>query len=245
MLDILYHWLEPSDEILKANTTVVAGQLAVRESDGQLGLFDGNPAQVDGLFLEGTVDITSPERAIRVVAGHLRVRTDIFVGSMSNYTILNPVYADTATGKITYSNAGSNVRIGQVVGKETAAIIVELFLPTTYNAHNHVFTGDALTAHGHNVEMVVEEAVTVSTDQGTLANVPVGVPVVFGTVGATPTKFVVISESAALATGQVKVNYTTGVLTFFADDDPTGVKVTYAKKAVSTTSAGTPAGTIA
>lgn len=110
-----------------------------------------------------------------------------------------------------------------------------------------VFTGNALAAHGHNIQVTADEVITVTAGTGVssaLANIPVGsINNVFVTAGGVTGVAELVPVGSVSATHQVSANYTTGVLQFLVADAVTGAKVTYARAAVSTTSAGTPAGT--
>jgi hypothetical protein len=75
--------------------------------------------------------------------------------------------------------------------------------------------------------IVTAEQLTVSSDAGTLANVPASILAIHGTVGSTSTNFRVVAAARTLATGECKVNYATGVVTFYGSDDPTAVTVDY------------------
>lgn len=82
-------------------------------------------------------------------------------------------------------------------------------------------------------EVVVSAALTVTDDVGTLANRPLSILGIHGTVGATSTVFEVVPAARTLVAagvtgqGECHVNYETGVVTFHADDDPTTVTVDY------------------
>lgn len=81
------------------------------------------------------------------------------------------------------------------------------------------------------------EVVTVTNDAGTLFSVPKQVLAVHGTVGTTPnfysTDFAVVAAGKTLLAagtsgkGECHIDYTTGVITFHADDNPTSVTVDY------------------
>lgn len=80
----------------------------------------------------------------------------------------------------------------------------------------------------------VADAVTVTSDvtpaagaANGLASLPAAVLAVHGIVSSTPTNFKIITQGTTPATGEVAVNYTTGVLTFYTGDDPTEVTVDY------------------
>ncbi len=78
------------------------------------------------------------------------------------------------------------------------------------------------------VTQVIEEAVTVSGNSGTLAHVPLLVQSVYLSVGTvTGIGQILPSSVAPTATKQVKITMTTGVLDFLAADAVTQAKVTY------------------
>lgn len=101
--------------------------------------------------------------------------------------------------------------------------------PTTPSAagasHNHVFTGTAEPP-----ALVVEEAVTVTTNVGTLAHVPLYIVAVQATAGSTTGAFSVIPTGETPLTKQVAVTFTTGAMTFLSTDAVTAAKVTYIPK---------------
>jgi hypothetical protein len=87
------------------------------------------------MFLESSGDEPNPERKIQWITGTFIVRTDTFAGTLADYTVSNPVYADAVTGKITYtSNAEANPLVGYVISKDASAItvILTLRLPSNF-----------------------------------------------------------------------------------------------------------------
>lgn len=111
------------------------------------------------------------------------------------------------------------------------------------------FTGAALAAHGHNVITSSDEVIAVTAGTGVsaaLTSAPLGaVSNVYITAGGVTGAAVQVPSGAVANSKEVSVNYTTGVLQFLVADAVTQAKVSYARAAVSNTSAGTPAGTIA
>jgi hypothetical protein len=81
--------------------------------------------------------------------------------------------------------------------------------------------------------LVIDEAVTVTTHVGTLAHVPLYVPMVYVSAGTTTGCFKVIPAGETPLTKQVAVNFTTGVLTFLSTDIVTAASVTYLPKQAS------------
>jgi len=109
------------------------------------------------------------------------------------------------------------------------------------------FTGSALAAHGHNVQLTQDEVIAVTAGTGVsaaLTNIPVGsIDNVYIAAGGVTGAAVIVPVFSVANSKEVSINYTTGVLQFLVADAVTSAKVTYARAAVSTTSAGTPAGT--
>lgn len=75
--------------------------------------------------------------------------------------------------------------------------------------------------------LIVEEAVTVTSNKGTLANIPGYILAVQTTAGTTLGAFTVIPKTATPVTTQVAVNFATGQLTFLSSDAITKALVTY------------------
>lgn len=92
-------------------------------------------------------------------------------------------------------------------------------------SHNHTFTGTAQAP-----ALKVEEAVTVTTNVGTLAHVPLYIVAVQATAGSVTGAFSVIPTGETPLTKQVAVNFTTGAMTFLGTDAVTAAKVTYIPK---------------
>lgn len=78
------------------------------------------------------------------------------------------------------------------------------------------------------VQQVIEETVSVSSNTGTLAHVPLLVQNVYISAGTVTGRGVIIPSSVSPSTSRdVSINMTTGVLSFLAGDGVTQVKVTY------------------
>lgn len=95
-------------------------------------------------------------------------------------------------------------------------------------------------------QVVTADAVTVSSDvtpaagaTNGLVSLPAAILAVHGTVSSTSTNFNVVAAARTLATGECHVNYDTGVITFFASDDPTAVTVDYISQKLSEVAAST------
>jgi|GEM_PF-3344127 len=73
--------------------------------------------------------------------------------------------------------------------------------------------------------------VTVTSDVATLAYLPAAILAIHGLVSSVSTNFKIVATARTLATGECKVNYNTGQITFYASDDPTSVTVDYIKAA--------------
>lgn len=99
----------------------------------------------------------------------------------------------------------------------------------TGSAHTHTFTGTADAS-----PLVVEEVVSVSSDTGTLANIPAYITSIDVTAGDTTGAFSVIPTGETPLTTQCDVDFTTGVLTFLNTDAVTSVRVTYFPKRTGT-----------
>lgn len=82
-----------------------------------------------------------------------------------------------------------------------------------------------LTATAEAPPFVQQEALTVAADAGTLAYVPAYIVSV--TDGAGTNYAILPSTGTPVDNVSVAVNFTTGVLTFAAADDPSGIKVSY------------------
>ncbi|MCE5336822.1 MAG: hypothetical protein LLG06_19770 [Desulfobacteraceae bacterium] len=93
------------------------------------------------------------------------------------------------------------------------------------DSHNHAFTGTAQAPM-----LKCEEAVTVTTNAGTLAHVPLYIIAVQVTAGDVTGAFSVIPTGETPATKQVAVTFTTGAMAFKATDNVSSVKVTYIPK---------------
>lgn len=81
--------------------------------------------------------------------------------------------------------------------------------------------------------LIVEESVTVASNTGTLANVPLYICAIQVTAGTTTGAFNVIPTGETPLTKQCAVTFTTGVLTFLSTDAVTTAKVTYIPAAES------------
>lgn len=116
------------------------------------------------------------------------------------------------------------------------------------NSTGGTFVGDPMTAHNHDLLMVIDESLAVAADTATMANNPAVVQNVYadaaGVVGAKQ----IVPAGVAPATGQVALDNLTGVLTFNNGDAVTNCLVTSIPQSggagVASASAGTPAGTI-
>lgn len=84
------------------------------------------------------------------------------------------------------------------------------------------FTGTAGVA-----PLIIEEAVSVSTNTGTLAQTPLYIVAIHVTAGSTTGAFNVIPTGKTPLTTQCAVTFTSGVLTFVAGDAVTAVSVSY------------------
>ena len=134
ILTIEYGGIKPSDFSYKANSTIAEGTFATLSGNKELDTFSEG-APVIGMFLESSGDEPNPERKIQWITGTFIVRTDTLAGTLANYTVSNPVYADAVTGKITYtSNAEANPLVGYVISKDASAItvILTLRLPSNF-----------------------------------------------------------------------------------------------------------------
>jgi hypothetical protein len=88
-------------------------------------------------------------------------------------------------------------------------------------------TGQTLRAFRASPLLIVEEALTIASDVGTLRNIPAFVSGVDVTAGGTTSGFRVIPSTDTPITRQVAVNFTTGVVTFAAADAVTAARFTY------------------
>jgi len=95
-------------------------------------------------------------------------------------------------------------------------------LKAYYPSGTPTFTGTAKTEH-----LIVEETVTVSTNVGTLANVPFYVCSIEATAGGTTGLVNIIPTGETPLTKQCAATLTDGTLTFVAADAVTEAKVTY------------------
>lgn len=114
----------------------------------------------------------------------------------------------------------------KVQAAHTHAVALDSGASAAGSAHTHTFTG---TDAG--LTPVIAEALTVTSDVGTLANLPGAILAIHGTVSAASTNFKVVADARTIGTGEVHVNYATGAITFYSTDDPTAVTVDYLKKA--------------
>lgn len=118
--------------------------------------------------------------------------------------------------------------------------------PITGNANAQIFTGVALGSHSHSIGV---GSVTVAVTPGTGVSDPIpGSPIagafgIYVTAGGVTGPATIIPSTATLASGQVQVNYTTGVLTFLIADAVTSTTLTTLTNNTTPSSAGTPAGT--
>lgn len=106
------------------------------------------------------------------------------------------------------------------------------------------FNGNALAGHDHNAQPINAELQAVAADTCTLNNLPAAVSSVTSTAGGVTGGFIPVADGVAPATGEVSINFATGVLTFNAGDAVTACRVAYIPLATTSVSAGTPAGSV-
>lgn len=107
------------------------------------------------------------------------------------------------------------------------------------------FSGAALPAHSHNLQLIQEEPITVIADTGTLANLPALVQNVYASAGGSVgTKVIQPTAVVAPVAGQVRVDNSNGSLVFSVADAVTNALVTYLTFPTTSVSAGTPSGSI-
>lgn len=102
----------------------------------------------------------------------------------------------------------------------------------------------ALAPHSHTMAPTVNETIAVTPGTGVsaaLSGIPLGYVInVYQTAGGVTGPATIIPSTATLASQQVQIDYTTGVLTFLVADAVTQATVTYSSLNTSNTSGGTP-----
>lgn len=110
-----------------------------------------------------------------------------------------------------------------------------------------VIAGAPLAPHTHGLANMVDEVVAVDPLTGLSAPVtvfPVGSVTNVYITGGVSGVAQIIPGSATLASGQVQINYATGVLTFLIADAVTSATITYSSVTTTPVSGGTPSGTV-
>lgn len=164
----------------------------------------------------------------------------------NGYTINASSFGLRAFTRVVVANA-FGYHVEPIYGSDLSSIKLKFYSVTPAGTISApVFTGSALSAHGHNVQITQDEVVSVTAGTGVsaaLANIPVGsVDNVYIAAGGVTGAAVKVPVGSVANSKEVSIDYTTGVLQFLVADAVTSAKVTYARAAVSTTSAGTPAG---
>lgn len=137
---------------------------------------------------------------------------------------------------------------GKIYKGGTLGIAEEKTLSTPASSSVPAFTGAPLGTHSHDFVVSSAEAITVTAGTGVssaVASIPVGmVESVYVTAGGVTGAVTVIPAGQTPATKECTYNATTGVFQFLIADAVTAAVVTYATRAVSAVSAGTPGGTV-
>ena len=146
-------------------------------------------------------------------AGQMPVNGGTTQRLIDNYS--TPVAGEACIDWTTGPGRGMPTAIAGTMGGNTAA----------GSAHTHTFTGTA-----QKPTLRYEEAHAVSGSTTTLTYLPLYIMAVHVTAGTVSGPFSVIPAGETPLTKQVAVDFTTGALTFLADDEVTAVKVTYLVK---------------
>jgi len=150
-------------------------------------------------------------------------------------------------------------RIDEIWGMDSGGLTPEYIASTgkikvyTGIGGSAAFTGLALATHAHSNLSIEKELVTVTTNAGILAAIPVSITMIYANTATSVGPKIIIPDGVAPAAGQVAVNFATGGLVFNATDAVTQATVTYEPevagagggKGIQAITAGTPAGTIA
>ncbi len=141
--------------------------------------------------------------------------------------IVSLTFGDSA---LTYPTLGVPMPSASALGLRTmkyAEVVSDVATPGTDWRWD--YTNNTLRAYrqGHIPAIVIEEAVTLSSHVGTLKYKPAYIICAVGTISAAVTPLKPVPSSVTVATTQMKVNFTTGVVTCFASDSVSAMKVSY------------------
>ncbi len=131
---------------------------------------------------------------------------------------------------LTYPSGGVPMPAASALGLRTikaVQVIGDTSTPGTSWGWDYTNNTLRATRTGHIPPVIVEEAVTLTSHVGTLKYKPAYIICAVGTISATVTPLKPIPASIAPATTQMAVNFSTGVVTCFATDAVSAMKVSY------------------